>query len=153
MARSVKFVTGLALATLLASPAFAQFGAFGDMLKKAIAGADGAKATSSEKPVASQASLLGEWMNEGQTCITPSTDGEYVEGANLRIESASMHGFEWGCDLTPAIPAGATSYQGKQSCYGDVGDDAPTPVALTLLPDGKLQMKDANGTQTLFRCE
>ena len=77
----------------------------------------------------------------------------YVEGANLRIESASIHGFEWGCDLSPAIAEGVTSYRGEQSCYGDGGDDAPSPIALTLLPDGKLQMQDANGTQTLFRCE
>lgn len=153
MAQSGKVFTGLVLAVLLATPAFAQFGAFGDALKKAIAKADGAQAASSNKPATAKASLLGEWMNEGQACIADSKDGEYVEGANLRIESASIHGFEWGCDLSPAIPEGAASYRGQQSCYGDVGDDAPMPIALKLLPDGKLQMQDANGTQTLFRCE
>jgi len=149
MARPVKVLTGLVLTVLLASPAFAQFGAFGDALKKALTA--GANAAPSDQPAA-QGSLLGEWMNEGQSCITPSPDADYVEGANLRIESASMSGFEWGCDLKPAIAAGATSYRGEQSCYGDVSDEGPIPVALTLLPDGKLRIEDANGTQTLFRC-
>lgn len=153
MARRVKFMAGLAIMALAASPAFAQFGAFGDVLKKAMAGAEATKAPVSEKSITAQGSLLGEWMNEGQSCIAPSDDGEYVEGSNLSIESASIHGFEWGCDLNPAIAEGAASYQGEQSCYGDGADEAPTPIALTLLPDGKLQIEDANGTQTLFRCQ
>lgn len=145
-------LVALATASLvLASPASAQFGALGNMLKNAL----NAQKNTSEpaKQQAPKPVLLGEWMNVGQSCVVASPDADYVEGANLRIETASISGFEWGCDLKPAIPAGATSYSGEQICYGDGADDTPTPIALELQPDGTLRMDDGNTSQTLRRCE
>lgn len=82
----------------------------------------------------------------------PSKNGEYVEGSNLEIQKSSISGFEWSCDLKPAIVEGSTSYKGKQVCFGDGADDTPTAVSLDLLPDGKLRMKTGPDTQLLNRC-
>ncbi len=143
---------GICIAALT-SPASAQFSG---LLKKALDAAQNASASAPQSLPASQAparTLLGEWMNVDASCVAPSSNGEYVEGANLRIEKESIHGFEWGCDLQPAIAEGATSYNGQQVCYGDVGDGTPAPFSLALLPDGTLRMKDGNETQTLRRCD
>lgn len=105
-----------------------------------------------EPKVVSKRTLIGEWINVGQKCIEPKGD-EYVEGSNLKIQASSIGGFEWGCDLKPSIGADAKSYAGKQICMGDGVDETPTAIALELLPDGTLKLKDSNGVQTLRRCD
>lgn len=109
--------------------------------------------TTPPTPSTTKLTMLGEWMTVGQQCVRQSRNGEYVEGSNLEIQKSSINGFEWWCDLKPALAEGSTSYKGKQVCFGDGAEDTPMAVSLDLLPDGKLKMKTEAGTEILRRCQ
>lgn len=96
------------------------------------------------------ATMTGEWMETGRTCTSASRSG-FAEGTNLSIAPRLISGFEWMCDLDPAITPGR-NYIGNQVCYGDGMDGSRTQISIELLPGGLLRVTDASGTKTYRRC-
>lgn len=135
---------GVGLITLGVTSAHAQLGGFlkalGDVLEEA--------STQSSDTTSPPKSLIGEWSSD--TCID-SSGSDYFEGANLSITADSISGFEWGCDLSPKIRPGASTYVGKMTCYGDT-DDTVKNLTLRILPNGKLEMVEGRVKSTLHSC-